>query len=72
MGYSSLLQEATNLFKYIRLNSSQEELCILTQKDYINSKTEMKLDKKEKTAYLSDDEKSALRAKIGQLLWISK
>ena len=33
-------KEATNSFKYIELNLSQEEMCImLTQKDYINNRS---------------------------------
>ena len=51
---------------------SQEDTCImLTQKDYINNIIEVKLDKKEKMAHLSEDEKTMLSAKLGQHLWIS-
>ena len=49
-------KEATSPFKYIGLNLSQEEMCILLiQKDYI---IEVKLDKREKMAHLSEDEKT--------------
>ena len=49
----------TSLFKYIGLNLSQEEMCImLTQKDYINNIIEVKLDKREKMVHLSEDEKT--------------
>ena len=33
---------------------------------------EVKLDKREKMAHLSEDEKTVLSAKLGQLLWISE
>ena len=49
-------KEATSSFKYIGLNPSQEEM--LTQKDYINNITEVKLDKMEKMVHLSEDEKT--------------
>ena len=66
-------KEAISPFKHIGLNLSQEEMYImLTQKDYINNITEVKLDKREKMAHLSEDEKTVLNAKFGQLLWISK
>ena len=66
-------KEATSPFKYIGLNLSQEEMCImLTQKDCINNITEVKLDEREKMAHLSEDEKTVLNAKIGQLLWNSQ
>ena len=66
-------KEAKSSFKYIGLNLSQEEIRImLTQKDYINNITEVKLDKREKMVHLSEDEKTVLCAKLGQLLWISK
>ena len=45
---------------------------MLTQKDYINNITEVKLDKMEKMAHLSKNEKTVLSTKLGQLLWISK
>ena len=45
---------------------------MLTQKDYINNITEVKLDKREKMVHLSEDEKIVLCAKLGQLLSISK
>ena len=45
---------------------------MVTQKDYINNITKVKLDKREKMAHLSKDEKTMLSAKLGQLLWISK
>ena len=66
-------KEATSPFKYIGLNLSQEEMCImLTQKDYINNITEVKLDKREKMAHLFEEEKIVLSVKLCQLLWISK
>ena len=45
---------------------------MLTQKDYINNITEVKLDKREKMAHLSENEKTVFSAKLCQLLWISK
>ena len=45
---------------------------MLTYKDSINNITEVKLDKREKMAHLSEDKKTVLRAKLSQLLWISK
>ena len=45
---------------------------LLTQKDYINNITKVKLDKREKMAHLYEDKKTVLSAKLGQLLWISK
>ena len=66
-------KEATSPLEYIGLNLSQEEMCImLTQKDYINNITEVKLDRRGKMAHSSGDEKTVLSAKLDQLLWISK
>ena len=48
-------------------------MCIMiTQKDYINNITEVKLDKRERMAHLSEDGNIGKSAKVGQLLWISK
>ena len=48
-------------------------MCImLIQKDYINNITEVKLNKREKMACLSEDKKTVLSAKLGQLLRNSK
>ena len=52
-------KEVTIPFKYIGLNLSQEEMCILLiQKDYINNIKIVKLDKREKMAHLPEDEKT--------------
>ena len=49
-------KETTIPLKYIGLNLSQEETCaMLTQKDYINIITEVKLDKREKLVHWSED-----------------
>ena len=65
--------EESNSFKYLGLNISEEEDCItLSQKSYIKSLQEMKVDMNiNKDTVLSTSQQSELRAMCGQLNWIA-
>ena len=67
-------KEACELFKYIGLELSQdEERIILSQKDYTTMLKTVFIEKdREKTSPLSEQERSILRSKVGQLLWLAK
>ena len=67
-------KEECEAFKYIGLGLSQdEERIILCQKDYTAMLKTVFVDKdREKTSPLSAQERSILRSKVGQLLWLAK
>ena len=67
-------KEACKSFKYIGLELSQdEERIILSQKNYTAMLKTFAIDRnREKTSPLSAQERSILRSKVGQLLWLSK
>ena len=67
-------KEACESFKYIGLELTQDEdKIILSQKDYTAMLKPMLIEKdQDKTSPLSAHERSVLRSKVGQLLWLSK
>lgn len=67
-------KEECGMFKYLGLNLCQNELGNIrfNQNDYINSISKISIDRSlEKNEPLNAKEKTILRSKIGQLLWIS-
>ena len=65
-------KESCESFKYIGLNLSQDgETIVLSQNDYANSMNTVPVQKERvKTSQLTSAEQTALRSKIGQLLWL--
>ena len=66
-------KEQSISFQYIGLEIKEDDDCIiLSQRQYCETIEEIQIEKRDLNSLLSENEKSIMRAKLGQLLWVSK
>ena len=66
-------KEDSTSFQYIGLELAQtDNVIVLSQRRYCQTIEEVAVDKRDKSSPLKEDEKSVMRAKLGQLLWVAR